>query len=483
MVTFSTKGILKGKEVPKIPWKLLFLALVFLFNPNINVIDILPDCIGYFIIAKLLTYPSDISPYFEEARATFLKIGWLNVLKIPAILVLVGSGVGRGDTTALLAFGFAVGDILLGIMAVKYLFDALFYLGERTEATAILNPFALSGRHSTTPESYRSLTILFVIIKCSIATLPEFLLLSEDTINGGFGSAKLALYPMMVVLSQLLGWILGIVWLKRSVRYGKALLSDKGFDIAFGEIYRGDFDMHFEKKFRLRSMSAAFSIMIFACFMAFVIRFDNLGGAPLIPVCLFPLLFTYGILVGKSFFKNVKALCALGMIGAFIGLLETILSHIFFSKYSIEDIYYFTEAKALYYPLEALSLLTSLIIIAFLLLCAKNFKHMIYENTGVSPECEGYRTVDRDYHRLLLRRGHLFFGVGILLYALRVADVVLYGVPKVIFTNPNDVTMPAVVTSALPWFSALVCAVSIAFILLSFYFLSTLKDEIKIKFE
>ena len=34
-------------------WGRLLLALVFLFNPNINMVDILPDFIAYFIIFSL----------------------------------------------------------------------------------------------------------------------------------------------------------------------------------------------------------------------------------------------------------------------------------------------------------------------------------------------------------------------------------------------------------------------------------------------
>ena len=260
MAILSSKGQQTQKRLPKVSWKLIFVALVFLFNPNVNVIDILPDCIGYFIIARLLTYPADISPHFDEARSTFIKLAWVNLLKVPAIFLVVGSGVGRGDTTALLSLGFAAGDVVLGIMAVKYLFDALFYLGERTEATAIISPFALSRRHSTTPEAYRSLTMLFVVVKCAISTLPEFLLLTEDTIGGGYSSVKLSLYPMTVVLSQLLGWVIGIIWLSRGIRYAKAILRDDSFTTALGEL----FSFRLEEKFRLRALFASFTIMIFS---------------------------------------------------------------------------------------------------------------------------------------------------------------------------------------------------------------------------
>ena len=243
----SAKNLRAVESLPKTPWKLIFVALIFLFNPSVNVVDILPDFVGYFIIAKLLVYPADVSPYFDEARATFLKLAWLNVLKLFAIVLMFGNEANRGDTTALFAFGFAVGDAILGIMAIRYLFEALFYLGQRSDVSALIEPFAISKRQTTTPDAYRSLTIFFLIVKCAIATLPEFLLLTEDNLNGGSASSNLTFYPATVLLSQLLGLIIGIIWLKRSFRYAKALLRENGFVRAFDCFFDEDYDFVFEK--------------------------------------------------------------------------------------------------------------------------------------------------------------------------------------------------------------------------------------------
>ena len=483
MKGLSAKSVQAGGFLPKTPWKLIFVALIFLFNPSVNVIDILPDFIGYFIIARLLVYPADVSPYFEEARSTFLKLAWLNVAKMLAIFLVFGNEVNRGDTTALFAFGFAVGDAILGIMAIRYLFEALFYLGQRTEVTAIIEPFQISRHHSTTPDAYRSLTIFLLIVKCAIATLPEFLLLTEDTINGGYGTANLSFYPVTVVLSQLLGWVIGFIWLKRSFRYAKALLRDNGLVRAFNQFFDEDYDFIFEKKFRLRALLASFTIMMVASFFMFIIRFDNLGGDMLVPSFLFPLIFIYAIFVGRKYFKHKKVLFVLGILSALSGIVESVLSSQFFDKHTLEDIYYFETAKALYAPLEVISIVSSALTVLLLLVALMDFRSFILENTGITPLSEGYRAVDRDYHKELSRRSLYFFGSAILLYILRAIDVFLYGNPKVIFTNPDDVTMPTLVTSYLPWFSPLVCGLSVVTVLLSLYFFSTLKDEVKTKYE
>ncbi len=483
MARLTAKQHQKPNVLPTIRWNAIFVALIFLFNPNINVIDFLPDFIAYFIIAKLLTYPADLSPYFEEARSTFVKLGWLNVLKLPAILIVVGSGVGRGDTTALLALGFGVGDLILGIMATKYLFDALFYLGERTNESRLIMPFSLTKRRTLSVESYRVFTLLFVGVKCAIATLPEFLLLTENTAGGIYTSANMALYPMTVVLSQLLGLVIGIIWLNRCVRYAKTILHENALQNALSEMFDGDFDSRFETKFRLRSLFSSFSIIVFSSFLAFAIRFDDLGGAPLIPACLFPLVLLYAIFVSRRYFKNTKMMMILGLLSAVLGLVETVCSHMFFGKHTLEDIYYFDSAKALYRPLEIVALISCVVLIVFLVVVAKNYRALILENTGILPTSESYRSVDKDYHSMLSRRCYLFFGTGILLVLAKCAEVFFYGSPRVLFTDPSDVTMPVIVSSAVPWFSALITFISVAFILSALYFFSTLKDEVKLKYE
>ena len=40
----------------------LIFAVVMLFNPNVNLIDILPDFIGYFILAKFFERAADSAP-------------------------------------------------------------------------------------------------------------------------------------------------------------------------------------------------------------------------------------------------------------------------------------------------------------------------------------------------------------------------------------------------------------------------------------
>ena len=48
---------MSDKKKNKIP--LIIFSLIILFNPYVKVVDILPDFIAYFIIAKLLERPAN----------------------------------------------------------------------------------------------------------------------------------------------------------------------------------------------------------------------------------------------------------------------------------------------------------------------------------------------------------------------------------------------------------------------------------------
>ena len=125
-------------------YSLIIFSLVLLINPNINVIDLMPDFIAWFILAKLFERAADSAPYFEEARVAFKRLAWVNLAKIPAfILVMLIRSKDTLDNNvyALASLSFAVIETLFIIPAVKNIFLALFHLGERTEAVSLISPF------------------------------------------------------------------------------------------------------------------------------------------------------------------------------------------------------------------------------------------------------------------------------------------------------------------------------------------------------
>ena len=50
-------------------WGKMIAAFIFLFNPNFNLIDVLPDAVGYFLLLLAIRDAVGIFPHFGEAHS------------------------------------------------------------------------------------------------------------------------------------------------------------------------------------------------------------------------------------------------------------------------------------------------------------------------------------------------------------------------------------------------------------------------------
>ena len=62
--------------------KLFFIGMLFLANPNINIIDIIPDFIGLGIVWFAITKISDLSSDIYTARRGIAKLFWTELAKL-----------------------------------------------------------------------------------------------------------------------------------------------------------------------------------------------------------------------------------------------------------------------------------------------------------------------------------------------------------------------------------------------------------------
>jgi hypothetical protein len=73
-------------------------------------------------------------------------------------------------------------------------------------------------------------------------------------------------------------------------------------------------------------------------------------------------------------------------------------------------------------------------------------------------------------------------GFAVLLSVLKLVDALLHVNIQTIFTSPEDVTMPVISTSPLPWFGVVILAVAVIYVGYSFYLCQVLKEECDIKY-
>ena len=106
----------------------LIAGCIFLFNPTVNLIDVLPDVIGYLLILKGLDKLSDLDGRLRSAKQKFKAAAWIAGVKF---LVMFLTPVMDSTWYLLFAFSFGVLELIYEIPAFVELFGGLSYLEMR----------------------------------------------------------------------------------------------------------------------------------------------------------------------------------------------------------------------------------------------------------------------------------------------------------------------------------------------------------------
>ena len=80
----------KSKREAQIPWIAFSVAFLFIFNPNISIVDLLPDFFGYIILSVSLVKLSMISEGLVEARKAFERMIIIDGAKLLALIWVFG---------------------------------------------------------------------------------------------------------------------------------------------------------------------------------------------------------------------------------------------------------------------------------------------------------------------------------------------------------------------------------------------------------
>ncbi len=474
------------KRAKSIPIPLIFLCLALLINPNINIFDPLPDFIAWFILAHIANRGVGIVPYFEEAKSSFIRLGVVNFLKIPALFIVFLvriSNTADTDIYALAALVFAVGEAILLIGAIKNTFDALFYLGERTSLKAAITPFAVTKESDIvmSPESLRVSCYLFAIIKCGLCVLPELLRLTQSNLNPTVTVNLAQYYPLALTIALLIGLVAGILWFSRIRIYALSLFESRSYDNSIEEL------MSHDPQMKLRAVARATTSVLGKSMTYFIVGtiftteliFENFNRMDIMPRVLYPVFFILAILGLKDFIPNSKHTVRLGVAFACANLASFIIQAIFLSRYSYQDLLSDVAARKSYIYLEIVAVFELVAAVVFLILTFFVLRRFALECTGVSPTSDRYTRGDAEYHKSLIVKGLVFTSIGILTALLKCIKVFINASVTVI-ENANG---QDIVTSIVPYFSLIVVVCSLFYIAYAMYYCGLLKTEMRIKFE
>ena len=120
---------MKAKRI----YSLVILSLVLLFNPSINILDLLPDFIAYALLVFIIGDLAESIPYLAECKDALTKLAIITLIRIPAFLIMYSNMRYGSDIVPLFTLSFNVLEYVFIYGAVKNLFRAFSYLGERTD--------------------------------------------------------------------------------------------------------------------------------------------------------------------------------------------------------------------------------------------------------------------------------------------------------------------------------------------------------------
>ena len=308
----------------------LIAGCIFLFNPTVNLIDVLPDVIGYLLILKGLDKLSDLDGRLRSAKQKFKAAAWIAGVKF---LVMFLTPVMDSTWYLLFAFSFGVLELIYEIPAFVELFGGLSYLEmrhtkhktRRTEetkprfggtfdktefedGTAYFELYERNGTESTPPsfeetvpfadgtarlcvsdagfssrtndktvylyesDEARVISVIFVVVRAVCACLPEI-----TALFGAEPGAARDYTGMRSVLAVLLGvvsLVFGVIWLVRMLRYFTNFQKDTRFVAALEEKYAAEI-LTDELLWTKRKTSAFCSLSIVAFVFFLCMPFDG----------------------------------------------------------------------------------------------------------------------------------------------------------------------------------------------------------------
>lgn len=374
------------------------IAPFFIFNPEMALMDFIPDFIGYALLLIPLSRLRDVSERFDDVRRQINIALLVNLGKYLALFLAFGV-IGQkegGSASSIMMFSliFAALDVLFVGAAFRTLFDAFGKAGEKCGALSVIGHKEKHRRGKTVTakrnrtEAVSTATTVFITVRAVCFALPEFSTGSshgfDDTVfNWAAFTALFRTVGAMVAL------VFGIIWLVRAVSYFAGLFRDKEFISQLDRMYRSTVENQ-KTRFILRDIklyTVIASIALFLCCDVYMYE-KEVNAIPdslfnVMPDIVSAILLLSAFGSAYSLFKANKRIKLTLLVPASLWLVTSCVKELFrflfFSKYTMYTYEKNPTAYSLYSVFEAVSVVDAVMCFAVMLsLCS----FISYVNNG-----------------------------------------------------------------------------------------------------
>lgn len=305
---------------------LYIIGLIFLCNPLINIIDFLPDLIGYLLLLIAIHPMAYVDDKMARLRH-LLRI--LLLISVPKVILGWFSLLGEthfpllGESTMVLVytFCFALAEPYFMWRATDAFFDGLYRLGvqEGVPTAVVYRQKKRSGKLIRIGARMQRLTHWFVVLRALTSLLPQFILLTNTTyleydIYGVFVDVRDAL-PVLIIIGLVLMLPLSIVWCVKLLRYLRDIRRE---GIVRNEVQRqkellGERYQLLEQQDRF---SDSFRVLVLGAVFLFYI---DLNGIDILPPFVGCILMMLSLLVIQKILRAPVRLWVWGILSTLVG--------------------------------------------------------------------------------------------------------------------------------------------------------------------
>lgn len=259
------------KQKQLVGFGMVFAGLVFFFNPNIQLFDLLPDGIGALLIYFGLKHAAEAGAYFDDARKISFSLIWLYVIKTALAVSLL-----RYPANALpYTFLSGVAETVFLIPFFTKLYDGFEYASMRSA----------DGSTAAYVKDVRVLSVLFVVCRSLFAFLPEILELLQQndeldlSANASYRMPIIRLKPYVELFCVTIVFILGIWYLLRMRSFFARVKKDAILAGYLNDLYQ---KAHENDRALYASRTFGASLVLLAASAVFVVDF-TLDGYDFLP--------------------------------------------------------------------------------------------------------------------------------------------------------------------------------------------------------
>ena len=376
----------KNKEIKSMGIMLIAMGMFFLINPIVNIIDVIPDFIGYILIVCGLDRLADMEDHFASAKKSFVLLAVMSAVKTAACLLLPFI-----DATfiILLSFVFAVGEAVCFIPAMVSLFGGFHYYGLRLESHACYGIYKNTTKkdengnrvkffakvHSS--DSVLAFSIIAFIVRAASYFMPQLPTLVTNSSSGVINAQQVDwvyFMPHLYVLCGVISLAVSLPWAFRFRKYIKGIAEDKDLMAVLEKNYDENI-AHDECHFAEKKTVAVWLLTAIAAVFCFSIYIDYVNW---LPGGVAGIVFAVAAILLKNVSKNAVPTAVLGFATAIPSAIEVIWQHQYAAlKYTPASFMYGIGKSAELYPrIMIIEAVGAIFLIATVWLFAKCLRDM-----------------------------------------------------------------------------------------------------------